>query len=122
MRGGDWLIYYSPAEKMRGGEAVQAFTAIGRVRGGAAYEFDMGGGFVPYRRDVDYLPCTAAPIRPLLDDLIFLPDKRHWGAAFRFGHLPIPRADFLRIAAAMGVDEDAIAVAEARSAEEPAGV
>jgi hypothetical protein len=104
MRGGDWLIYYSPAEKMRGGEPVQAFTAIGRVEHGAAYEFDMGGGFIPFRRDVRYLPCTAAPIRPLLPDLTFLPDKSRWGYAFRFGHLQIPRDDFLRIAAAMGVD------------------
>ena len=106
MRGGDWLIYYSPAERMGGGEPVQAFTAIGRVRPGAAYEHDMGGGFVPYRRDVRYLPCKAAPIRPLIAELSFLPDKSRWGYAFRFGHLPIPREDFIRIARAMGVDPD----------------
>ena len=108
MRGGDWLIYYSPAEKMCGGEPVQAFTAIGRIAHGPAYEFDMGGGFVPFRRDVRYLPCQAAPIRPLLPDLGFLPDKSRWGYAFRFGHLQIPRDDFLRIAEAMGVDAEAI--------------
>ncbi|HET6762847.1 MAG TPA: EVE domain-containing protein [Longimicrobiaceae bacterium] len=112
MRGGDWLIYYSPAEKMRGGQPVQAFTAIGRVENGPAYEFDMGGGFVPFRRDVRYLGCTAAPIRPLLADLTFLPDKSRWGYAFRFGHLQIPRDDFLRIAAAMGVDPEPIAQPE----------
>jgi hypothetical protein len=117
MRGGDWLVYYSPAESMRGGEPVQAFKAIGQVRGGEAYEFDMGGGFVPFRRDVDYLPCRAAPIRPLLADLTFLPDKARWGYAFRFGHLQVPRADFIRIAAAMGVDPASIESAGVQTAE-----
>lgn len=102
MRPGDWLIYYSPAERMRGGEPVQAFTAIGRVREGEVYEHEMRPGFVPFRRDVEYLPCTAAPIRPLLERLSFIRDPRHWGAAFRFGHLRIPEADFLTIAEAMG--------------------
>ena len=108
MRPGDWLVYYSPAETMRGGEPVQAFTAIGRVRDGTAYEFDMGGGFVPFRRDVAYLPCRAAPIRPLLAALSFLPDKARWGYVFRRGHVQVPREDFLLIARAMGVDPDAI--------------
>jgi hypothetical protein len=109
MREGDWLVYYSPAERMDGGEAVQAFTAIGRVRPGAAYEVEMGGGFVPFRRDVAYVACDPAPIRPLLPDLAFLPDRSNWGYAFRRGHLEIARSDFLRIAAAMGVDPDAAA-------------
>jgi hypothetical protein len=108
MRGGDWLLYYSPAERMGGGEPVQAFTAIGRVSDGAPYEHDMGGGFVPYRRDVRYLPCSPAPIRPLIAELSFLPDKSRWGYAFRFGNLAIPREDFVRIARAMGVDPDAV--------------
>ncbi|MDB4947956.1 MAG: hypothetical protein JWM27_605 [Gemmatimonadetes bacterium] len=117
MREGDWLIYYSPAEKMGGGEPVQSFTAIGRVRPGAAYEVEMGGGFVPFRRDVAYRPCNAAPIRPLLPDLAFLPDKSHWGYAFRRGHLQIGRDDFLRIAAAMGVDPASV---EEPTSTEPA--
>jgi hypothetical protein len=104
MRPGDWLIYYSPAETRGGGEPVQAFTAIGRVMDGAAYARDVGGGFVPFRRDVAYLPCHPAPIRPLLASLSFLPDKARWGYVFRRGHLPIPEADFLLIARAMGVD------------------
>ncbi len=28
----------------------------------------------------------------------------HWGAAFRFGYLRVPEADFAKIAAAMGRD------------------
>ena len=53
MRRGDWLVYYSPTIEM-GGTALRAFTAIGQVEGEEAYTHDMGGGFVPYRRDVRY--------------------------------------------------------------------
>ena len=52
---GDWILYYSPRTKMRGGQVVQAFTAIGRIKNGEAYAFDMGNGFVPTRRDVAFL-------------------------------------------------------------------
>jgi hypothetical protein len=45
----------------------------------------------------------VVPIQEVLEDLTFLPDKQHWGARFRFGHLALPRADFQQIAQAMGV-------------------
>jgi len=106
MRAGDWLVYYSPGERPRG-EPVQAFTAIGHIRGGDAYPHRLTDDFVPFRRDVDYLPCTPAPIRPLLADLSFIRDTARWGAPFRFGHLAVPEADFRRIAASMGVEVEA---------------
>lgn len=107
MGGGDWLVYYSPRTAFRGGEPCQSFTAVGRVEGDDVYPFDMGGGFVPFRRAVRFLPCHEAPIRPLLDQLSFLPDGRHWGAPLRRGHFEIPAEDFGRIAGAMGVAMDA---------------
>ena len=33
---GDWIAYYSPRTEMRGGETVQAFSAIGTVEPGEA--------------------------------------------------------------------------------------
>src|SRR5690349_8271482 len=63
MSAGDWLVYYSPSSEMRAGEPLRAFTAIGRIRERAAYQVDMGEGFMPYRRDVAYL--TAAQQLPL---------------------------------------------------------
>jgi hypothetical protein len=104
MKPGDWLAYYSPAEAMGGKAPLQAFTAIGRVREGGVYPFAMSETFVPFRRDVEYMPCTAAPIRPLLPELSFIRDKARWGGAFRFGHLQVPEDDFRAIAAAMGVE------------------
>jgi hypothetical protein len=104
---GDWIVYYSPRTGFRGGEPVQAFTAIGRVRPGDSYAFDMGGGFVPTRRDVEFARCRAAPIRPLIDRLAFIRDKRSWGQAFRRGIVAIDCADFKTIAAAMGIEPPA---------------
>ncbi len=60
--------------------------------------------FRPFRLAVDYLQVQDAPIRPLIEELSFIRSKTHWGAAFRFGYLRIPEADFARIAAAMGRD------------------
>ena len=50
------------------------------------------------------LPGADAPIKPLIERLSFIRSKTHWGAAFRFGFLRVPEADFARIAAAMGRD------------------
>src|SRR5713226_9759858 len=52
---GDWLVYYSPKTDFPDGMPLRAFTALGRVVGDRAYAFDMGGGFVPYRRDIAYV-------------------------------------------------------------------
>lgn len=103
MSPGDWIVYYSPRTAFRGGASLQAFTAIGRIRPGAAYAFDMGGGFVPMRRDVDFVPCRAASIKPLIERLAFIRNKRSWGYTFRTGMIEIEPPDFETIAAEMGV-------------------
>ncbi|WP_246485564.1 EVE domain-containing protein [Aminobacter carboxidus] len=46
---GDGVVYYSPATVMGGEDELKSFTAIGHVRSGDAYQFDMGGGFLPSR-------------------------------------------------------------------------
>jgi predicted RNA-binding protein len=100
---GDWIIYYSPRARMQNGDIIQAFTAIGQVLPGEPYLFNMGGGFTPYRRDVQFINAIDAPIRPLLDELSFIKNKQSWGYVFRFGLLEIPECDFQRIATAMQV-------------------
>jgi len=102
LEAGDRLAVYSPRTEHPDGEPLQAFTALGRVVSGTVYQVQMSPGFEPFRVDVSFLPCTEAPIRPLIDRLSFIRDKKHWGAAFRFGYLEVPEADFRLIAAAMG--------------------
>ncbi|QLQ20517.1 MAG: EVE domain-containing protein [Exiguobacterium profundum] len=101
MKPGDGVVIYSPRASMQGGAAVQAFTAIGLVREGAPYIFDMGGGFTPWRRGVDWQAARPAPIRPLLGALELTRGQASWGMAFRYGLRELSRADFEVISAAM---------------------
>jgi EVE domain len=101
MRPGDWLVYYSPTIEM-GGTALRAFTAIGRVEGADVYPYDMGGGFVPYRRDVRYADAEEVALDMIKPQLEFCA-RPNWGMALRRGHLPLEAADFATIAAAMGL-------------------
>ena len=100
---GDWLVFYSPRTEFRGGAALQAFTAIGRISDDTPFQVEMSESFHPWRRAVAFVPSQEAPIRPLVADLEFIADKAHWGFPFRRGLFQIERADFMRIAAAMGV-------------------
>jgi hypothetical protein len=103
MKPGDWLAYYSPTTEFRGGEPLRAFTALARVLSDTAYPFDMGGGFVPFRKDVAYVSeAHAAPIRPLLPRLHFAQQHPNWGMLARRGNFEIDTHDLCVIAAAMG--------------------
>jgi len=101
MRAGDGFAFYSPRTSYPDGTPVQAFTAIGRVRTGTVYQKEMEDGFRPFRLDVDFLAAETAPVKPLLAELSFIRSKTHWGAAFRFGVVRVPAADFAVIATAM---------------------
>ena len=106
LRHGDGVVYYSPTETFGVRDTCQAFTAFGTVRGSLPYRCDMGGGFVPFRRDVDWAKASAAPIRPLLDHLDFTRGKPNWGHPFRYGLFQISAGDFARIAEAMAIRPD----------------
>jgi len=99
---GDRIVYYSPTVTLGGKDKLQSFTAIGAVKEGEPYQFDMGKSFKPYRRDVTWADAHEAPIAPLLDKLEFTAGKTNWGYKFRFGLFPISAADFRLIAKAMG--------------------
>ncbi len=98
---GDRIIYYSPIATFRGKDKLQAFTAIGIAKDYEPYQFDMGEGFCPFRRDVKWLKARDTPISPLLDELDFSAGKRNWGYQFRFGLFEISEHDLRIIAAAM---------------------
>jgi hypothetical protein len=102
IRPGDRVAYYSPTVEFRGKDKLQAFTAIGIVKVGEPYQFDMGDGFNPFRRDVAWLRAHETPILPLLGALDFSTGIRNWGYPLRFGLFSISDHDLQIIAAAMG--------------------
>jgi hypothetical protein len=102
MRPGDWLIYYSPSTEMGGGVPLRAFTALGQVADDRIYRHDMGGGFVPFRRDIRYQHVRPVPVEALADRL-HLTRRPSWGISLRRGHLELDPHDFTLIAGAMRV-------------------
>jgi EVE domain len=101
MSGGDRIAFYSPKTDYPEGDPLQAFTAIGRLVGDEVYQVDMSADFHPYRRTVEFLDCAETPIRPLIDHLNFIEDKKRWGFRFRFGLFQVSDQDFEVIEAAM---------------------
>jgi hypothetical protein len=95
MQPGDWVVQYSPKEEFQSKKPCQKFTAIGQVVDKALYQYDMGGGFNPWRRDIDYLVSTPLPISSLLDQLSFTKEKgKYWGMVFRYGFFEAQETDF----------------------------
>ncbi len=74
------------------------------MRNGDPYQFDMGGGFQPFRRDICWLSAEEAPIRSILGMMEFSAGKQNWGYQFRFGIFAISDHDMNVIAAAMGAN------------------
>ena len=101
LKAGDGLIMYSPRTAYPDGEPLQAFTAIGTVVTGDVYQVEVTPDFRPHRVDVQFVPSKEAHIKPLVEHLSFITSKSHWGAAFRFGLVEVPRSDFALIAERM---------------------
>jgi len=55
--------------------------------GNKVYNYDMGDGFIPYRRDVQFLNGDEVPILSLIPHLKFIKNQSKWGYIFRFGFL-----------------------------------
>jgi hypothetical protein len=100
---GDAVVYYSPATVLRGNDKLQSFTAIGIVKDGVPYQVDMGGGFCPFRRDVNWHTAAEVPIKPLMGSLQFTAARSNWGFQLRFGLFEISEHDMAMIATVMGV-------------------
>ncbi len=105
MHQSDFVIFYSPKVEFEKPEKLQCFTAICKLVDEDIYQHDMGGGFVPFRRNLKFLPAQDVSILPLINSLTFIKDKTHWGAPFRFGTLQIPEIDFRLIVEKMVEDK-----------------
>ena len=101
MQPGDGIVIYSPKAEYGKPGRLQAFTALGTVADKPIWQFDAGGGFLPYRRGVNFESVAEAPLLPMLGSLSFITNKQAFGAVFRFGVVRIPELDFRVIESAM---------------------
>lgn len=108
LKRGDWIVYYSPKEKLGEGDAVMAFTTIGQVTSEEPYQVTQAKGFEPFRVDVKYAQgATTAPISPLLEALELTKGRgSNWGIVMRRSKSKLSPNDMRIIAAAMGLDID----------------
>ena len=98
---GDFVIYYSSKITMAGSDLYQKFTAIGKIIDDTPYQVDMGDGFKPFRRIINYLEAKHIDIKPLVPLLPFIKNKNSWGYVFRYGFLEIDQKSFEIIAGGM---------------------
>lgn len=112
LHSGDGIVFYSPRTAMRSGESLQRFTALGAVSGDEPYQVAPEAvaeeraqraprRVRPWRLAVDFEDVGQAAVRPLVDQLEFIPDKQRWGYPFRRGLFEVPAGDFETIAEAM---------------------
>jgi EVE domain len=101
---GDWLVYYSPREKMGESAALRAFTAVGEIVDDEIWQADEES-FTPWRRRIRYLDGVSdAPLRELADRLE-LTRTPNWGHQLRRGLVELSEGDFVLIRSAMAGDE-----------------
>ena len=55
MKKDDMVLFYSSKITLDGNEKLQAFTAVGKVKDNEIFQFDMGNGFVPFRRRIEFM-------------------------------------------------------------------
>lgn len=103
MKEGDWIVYYSPNVHFGKKEPYRHFTAIGQISKEDPYQFQMNAHFTPWRRNVTFHKAKDASILPLIENLLFIHNKKYWGLPFRRGCFTVPFNDFSMIAKAMGI-------------------
>ena len=97
----DFILFYSPKTSLTNGEPLQSFTAIARVMDDNIFQVSLSDTFKPFRRKAEYFDCTETFIRPIIDELEFIENKKSWGFKFRFGLFQINERDFRLIASRM---------------------
>lgn len=106
LKTGDGVLIYSSKHYFTPDNTVenklQSFTALGYVQDEELYQGDMGWGFTPFRRNIDFIKeIHHTPISPLLYDLEFVKDVKKWGFPLMYGFLEISRHDFELIVSKM---------------------
>lgn len=105
IQSGDYIVFYSSKENLKDKKPLQKFTAIAKAMDNHIYQIEQFKGFMPFRRKVAFLSCNEIEIRPLINDLDFIRNKKSWGFPFRYGLLEISKKDFDLISTKMQLEE-----------------
>ena len=94
LQANDYMIFYSPKTSLQNGKPVQAFTAVAKITEENVYQVVVNDNFKPYRKNAEYETCREVAIKPLIEQLKFITNKKNWGLRFRSGFFEINRHDF----------------------------
>ncbi len=86
---GDKVVFYAPKTDFDGAP-VQAFIGHATVTGAAPRQTDYMPGHPAWVRDAAFDDVAEVPVRPMLEELSFVKNPKHWGMAFRQGKFSIP--------------------------------
>ena len=90
----DFIIFYSSKYRIKDKTPYQKFTAVAKTIDDEIYQVKMFENFEPFRRKVKFLKCSETEIKPLINNLDFIQNKKSWGYPFRYGLLEISKKDF----------------------------
>ena len=96
LKPGDRIIYYSPCEQMGEGEPGRPSRRSVKSCLAKPTAAIWVAASSPVRRDVKFF--KDAPIKPLLEKLLFTQGRASWGYAFRRGSFRIEADDYRVIA------------------------
>ena len=94
MSAGDKILFYAGKKIYGQKELCQRFVALAILVDDAIFQYEVSADFKPYRRKAEYTKVKEAEIRPLIDGLEFIKNKKKWGYIFRTGFFEINEHDF----------------------------
>jgi predicted RNA-binding protein len=97
LKTGDKIIFYSPKTSLENGEPLKAFTAVSQIMEEKIYQVELTSNFKPFRINAQYEECNEVNIKPMIESLNFIQNKKSWGYMFRFGLFEIDEHDFTLI-------------------------
>jgi predicted RNA-binding protein len=98
---GVWVVFYSSKDIFEDGKSLQKFTAIGKIVDEEPYQPNASANFKSYRRNVEFKKVQETEIRPLLEHLSFIKNKKKWGFYLISGFREISKEDYNVIKSAM---------------------
>ena len=89
----DMVVFYSPREDSEGTKKLQTFTAVGQIADEEIYPV-QGAVVKAFRRKINYTECQEISVIPLIQNLHFIRNKKHWGFVFKQSLIQILQPDF----------------------------
>jgi hypothetical protein len=104
LRRQDKVIFYSAVMDSINRNKCQMFTASGEVADDEVETHITDEGFVWFQRKISFFSCRPSPIHPLLKQLSFIHDLRHWGWPFKSRQFEISAEDYQVIVQSMSFE------------------